>query len=295
VERWWKVLAAAAKRWNADNAFQHAAAVSFYTLFSLAPVAIIALGIASFFLGPAAAARQFSAQLIGLVGANGALVIQSALTASQASHGSGLSTATGVVLLLVGATSVFAQLQDSLNQIWGVRAHPKRSGLMVLLLQRLISFGMVVTIGFLLLVSLVITTVVEAMTHSANGRLTIPPLVLQGLDLLVALAVATALFAALFKILPDVRLPWSASWGSAFLTGALFSIGKVLIATYLAHSAVASVYGTAGTLVALLVWVYYSCAILFFGVEVMHADLAERGRPILPKKTAVLVRHEIAR
>lgn len=286
---------AAAKGWNADNAFQHSAAVSFYTLFSLAPVSIIAVSAAGFVLGKDTAVRQFSEQMTDLVGKNGAKVMEAAITASQSGPANWASTTTGVVLLLIGATSVFAQLQDSLNEIWGVEAHPSRSGLAVLLLQRVISFGMVLTIGFLLLVSLVITTILETMLHSANGRLTVPPVVLQGLDLLVALTVVTALFAALFKILPDVQLPWSAAWSSAFLTAALFSIGKVLIATYLAHSTVASVYGTAGALVALLVWIYYSCAIMFFGVEFMRANRQQSGLAVKPKKTAVLVRREIVR
>jgi len=289
MRRWWRVLIAAGKGWSADNAFKHSAAVSFYTLFSLAPITIIALAIAGSVLGRQRAAEQFTAQMTQLVGADGAKTIQATITAVQSQPRNWLSTAFGAGVLLVGATSVFAQLQDSLNQIWSVRAQHRRGGLAALLLQRLISFGMVLTMGFLLLVSLMLTTVLETIVRSADGRLTVSPAALQAIDVIVALAVITALFAAFFKILPDVQLPWRGVWGSAFFTAALFSIGRVVIATYLAHSTVASIYGAAGSLVALLVWIYYSCAIMFFGVEITRFDRQDRGLPVQPKKTAVLV------
>jgi membrane protein len=289
MRHWWKVLIAAGKGWSADNAFKHSAAVSFYTLFSLAPITIIALAIAGAVLGPKQAAQQFSAQMTQLVGADGAKAIESTIAAVQKQPRSWVSTVFGAGVLLVGATSVFVQLQDSLNQIWSVRAQHRRGGLATLVLQRLISFGMVLTMGFLLLVSLVLTTVLETIVESADGRLTIPPAALQSIDVIVSLVAITVLFAAFFKILPDVQLPWRGVWGSAFFTAALFSIGRILIATYLAHSAVASIYGAAGSLVALLVWIYYSCAIMFYGVEITRFDRQLRGLPVQPKKTAVLV------
>jgi len=295
MRRWLRVLAAAAKGWNDDNAFQHSAAVSFYTLFSLAPLTIIGVGIAGMVLGKERAARQFSAEMTELVGAKGAEAIQATMAAAHSPHANLVSTVVGLILLLIGATSVFGQLQDSLNEIWSVRAEPRRSGLTVLLLQRLLSFGMVLTVGFLLLVSLILTTALQAMVRSADGGFTIPPMILQGIEFAVALAVITVLFAAFFKILPDVQLPWSGVWPAALLTAVLFSIGRVLIATYLAHSTVASIYGAAGSLVALLVWVYYSCTIMFFGVEFIRFDRADRGLAVKPKKMAVLTRREIVR
>lgn len=293
MQRTLKVLIDAGKGWNDDNVFKHSAAVSFYTLFSLAPISIIAVSIAGVVLGRDAAAQQFAAQISELVGKDSAKMIESTIQASQAAHGNWVSTIVGLVVLLVGATSVFGQLQDSLNQIWGVRAEPARSGWMVLLFQRLISFGMVLTIGFLLLVSLMVSTVIQAMMHTANGKLTVPPAVAQAIDLTIALGVITLLFAAFFKFLPDVVLPWRSVWGSSFLTAVLFSGGRYLIALYLGHSNVASVYGAAGSLVALLVWIYYSCAIMFYGVEYLRASHAADGLPVKPKKTAVLVRQEL--
>jgi len=294
VQRTFKVLLAAGKGWNDDNVFKHSAAVSFYTLFSLAPITIIAVSIAGFFLGRDMAAQQFAAEISELVGKDSDKMIQSTVQASETASKNWISTAIGVGVLLVGATSVFAQLQDSLNQIWGVKAEPARSGWMVMLFQRLISFGMVLTVGFLLLVSLVVSTVIQAMLHSANGKLTVSPAIAQGIDLVIALVVITALFAAFFKFLPDVVLPWRSIWGSAFLTAVLFSGGRFLIALYLGHSNVASVYGAAGSLVALLVWIYYSCAIMFYGVEFLRAGREEDGVPVKPKKTAVLVREQLA-
>ena len=296
MRRWLKILVAAGKSWNADNAFQHSAAVSFYTLFSLAPLTIIGVGLAGLVLGKERATRQFSAQMTQLVGREGAQAIQATLDAAASSpHANRVSAAIGLIILLVGATSVFGQLQDSLNEIWSVRAAPRRSGLTVFLLQRLLSFGMVVTVGFLLLVSLLLTTALEAMVRTADGGFRLPPLALQGIEFGVALIVITVLFSAFFKILPDVQLPWSGVWPSALLTAVLFSIGRILIATYLAHSTVASVYGAAGSLVALLVWVYYSCSIMFFGVEVIRSDRSLRRLPVKPKKMAVLIRQEIIR
>jgi membrane protein len=295
VRRWFKVLLGAAKDWNADNAFQHSAAVSFYTLFSLAPLTIIGVGLAGLVLGKERATRQFSAQITQLVGKEGAQAIQATMDAANSLHANKVSAVIGLLILLIGATSVFGQLQDSLNEIWSVRASPRRSGLAVFFLQRLLSFGMVLTVGFLLLISLVLTTVLEVLMRTAEGGFTLPGPIIQGIEFLVALAVITVLFAGFFKILPDVQLQWREVWASAILTAILFSVGRLLIATYLSHSTVASVYGAAGSLVALLVWIYYSCSIMFFGVEIIRADRAQRHLPVKPKKTAVLIRHEIVR
>lgn len=283
----------AARGWKEDDAFKHSAAVSFYTLFSLAPVTIIAVAIAGFFFGPEAATRQFSAQMAQLFGPASAEMIQSTVASSQPRDEGWTSTLISIGVLTVGATTVFAQLQSALNAIWGVRAKPSRSGFLVLILQRLISFAMVVTVGFLLLVSLVLTTALTAFVHVIDGRIAVPPLVVQGADLIISLAVITTLFALIFKFMPDAETRWREVWRGAFVAALLFSAGRVLIAFYLSQSNIASVYGGAGSLVALLIWIYYSCAILFFGAEFTLASAAQRGVKIRPKKTAVLVRQQI--
>jgi membrane protein len=293
VARWLKTSIEAGKRWNDDNAFQHSAAVSFCTLFSLAPITVIAVGIAGLFLGRAEAARQFSAQLTQLVGRGSAQLIQSTMEATLSRKGDVLSTIIGGVILIVGATSVFGQLQQSLNQLWGVRTKPSKSGILELVIKRVISFAMVVVIGFLLLVSLAVSTALTAMVHSIDAHYSVSGPVLQVLDVFAELGVITVLFALLFKVLPDVQLRWREVWRSAFMTSVLFSVGRFLIALYLGHSTVASVYGAAGSLVALLVWIYYSSAIVFFGVEYLRVSQEASGLPLRPKKTAVVVREVV--
>lgn len=293
VPEWARVPLAAAQGWNRDGAFRHSAAVSFYTLFSLAPVTIIVVGIAGFVFGEQAAARQVSSQLSELVGEDGARLIVQAVDASRAEADGWTGAAVGFAMLLVGATTVFGQLQESLNAIWGVRARPDRKGWVVLIARRVVSFAMVLTVGFLLLVSLVLTTALSAVVRYADERVGVPGPVLHAVDITVALAAITVLFAMVFKFMPDVQQSWRDVWRGAFVTALLFSVGRVLIALYLGHSTVASVYGAAGSLAALLIWIYYSCAILFFGVEYTKARAELKGRPARPKATAVLVREEV--
>lgn len=293
MSKWAKIFLNAAKAWHADNAIMHSAAVSFYTLFSLAPITIIAVTVAGVFLGREAATKQFTAQVTQLVGPASAEMIQAAADASQSEDNSGIKTAIGVGLLIFGATTVFAQLQDSFNQIWGVRAKPSKSGWIILLMQRLISFAMVLTVGFLLLVSLLLTTVLTSTLGHFQTGLLAAPVLLQVADITVGLVVITLLFAVLFKVMPDVQLRWRDVWMGAVVTAALFTLGRSGIALYLSHSTVASIYGTAGSLVALLIWVYFSCAILFYGVEFTRAYRLAHHLKVQPKETAVRVREEI--
>ena len=295
MAKWFEITGNAAKAWIADNAFKHSAAVSFYTLFSLAPITIIAIKIMGVFLGEDVATRQFSAQIAGLVGPASAEMIQAAAKASQSVSENGFSAALGVVLLLVGATTVFGQLQDSLNDIWRVKAKPRGHGIIVLLLRRLLSFTMVLTIGFLLLVSLVLSTLLSAALGLVHGKIGTAPVLIKGVDFTVSLIVITCLFALLFKVLPDVKLRWRDVWIGALLTSLLFGLGRFVIALYLDHSTVASIYGTAASLVALLIWIYYSCGIFFFGVEFTRAHHIHIHPAVEPKPTAVHTRprHEV--
>jgi membrane protein len=293
MPRTFKILISAAKNWSADNAFKHSAAVSFYTLFSLAPITIIAITVASFFFGKEAATKQFSAQMNQLVGQASAEVIQKAMESNELHGGTWVATTIGIVLLLVGATTVFGQLQDSLNEIWSVTAKPSRSGWIVMLVQRLISFAMVVTIGFLLVSSLILSTALTSVVKMASGWMGGSEWLVRAADMGVGLIVITVLFALLFKVLPDVKLHWREVWIGAFITSLLFSVGRLLIALYLSHSTVASAYGAAGSLVALLIWIYYSSAILFYGAEYIRAYRDDHGLALEPKETAVRVRREI--
>jgi membrane protein len=184
-------------------------------------------------------------------------------------------------------------MQASLNQCWGVVARPSRSGLVVFLVTRLVSLGLVLVVGFLLLTSFVISTSIAALLQFAEGWIPVPPLVAAAADVTVSLFVATLLFAMIFKILPDVRLHWRDMWWGAFITALLFVGGQSLIAMYLTHTAPASTYGAAGSLVMVLMWVYYSSLILLFGAAWTRASIRMRGDRIVPKAMAVRVRMEI--
>jgi len=293
MSHWLKIIVRAAKAWSADHAFKHSAAVSFYTLFSLAPVTVIAITVMSLFLGEDAAARQFSRQMTELVGPASAEMVRAAAQASENNATHHFSGIVSVVLLLIGATTVFAQLQGSLNEIWGVRSRPNRNGLVVLLVQRIVSFAMVLTIGFVLLVSLVLTTILTMALEGVHSRTEASPVMVKSVDFGVSLVVISLLFALIFKVIPDVRLKWRDVWPGAILTALLFGVGRYFIALYLGHSTVASIYGTAGSLVALLIWVYYSCTIFFFGVEFTRAHHLSRYPAIEPKKAAVRVQEQV--
>ncbi len=295
MPRWLKIFVDAGKAWNADNAFKHSASVAFYTLFSLAPITLIAVGVAGFFFGQDAAAQGFSTQVEQLVGKESAELVQKTMEANALKSGSWVKTALGVALLIVGATTVFGQLQGSLNEIWGVTAKPSRSGWIVMIMQRLLSFAMVLTVGFLLVASLILTTALTAAVDMTKGWFTIAPWLLRAADLAVGLGVITVLFALFFKVMPDVKVRWKEACLGALVTAVLFTIGRFLIALYLGHSTIAKNYGAAGSLVALLIWIYYSCAILFYGAEYVRAHRLAHGEKVEPKDTAVLVHKEIVK
>jgi len=279
--------------WLSNNAFQHAGALAFYTLFSLAPLLIILIAITGAAFGEEAARGEISSQIGALIGSQAAEAVEGAVRRSRVGEAGPLPTVLGVAALLFGSTTVFAQMQASLNQFWGVVARPSRSGIAVFLMTRLVSLGLVLIIGFLLLTSFMVSTIIAALLQFARGWIPVPPLVVAFVDLSVSLLIATLLFAMIFKVLPDVRLRWRDIWWGAFITALLFVGGQSLIAVYLTQTAPASTYGAAGSLVMVLLWVYYSSLILFFGAALTRASIRLRGDRILPKAMAVRVRMEI--
>ncbi|MGD9903952.1 MAG: YihY/virulence factor BrkB family protein [Dehalococcoidia bacterium] len=291
VGRWRpvRILAGAGGHWAARGAPQHAGALAFYTLFSMAPLMIILIAIIGAVFGQEAARGEIAARLSNLVGPRAAELVQDAVGRSRVETAGLLPTLLGFGALLVGSTTVFAQLQSSLNTFWGVTAKPSRSGIVVFLTTRLESLGLVLVIGLLLLVSLVLSTGVAATLQFAGELVPVPGPVVAGVDVLVSLVGATLLFAMIFKILPDVHLQWRDMWLGAFVTAVLFVIGRIGISLYLTRTAPDSTYGAAGSLVILLLWVYYSSLILFFGAAVTRAVIRDRGDRILPKPTAVRV------
>jgi membrane protein len=243
------------------------AALAYYTTFSLAPVLLIVIAIAGLAFGQDAARGQIVSQLSGLVGEPGAKAIEGAL-ASVDHPASGIgATIIGIVTLLLGATSVFSELQSALDRIWRAPALAQQFDIMSWIRSRLLSFGMVIAMGFLLLVSLVVDAGLSALGKWGGGLFPGAVVALQVLNLVVGFAVTTAVFAAAYRILPRVKIQWSDVWVGSFVTAALFTIGKYLIGVYLGRVGVGSTFGAAGSFIVILVWVYYSAQIFLLGAE----------------------------
>ena len=287
----WMLVKDTFVQWSDDNPFQSAAALAYYTLFSMAPLLLIAIAVAGLVFGREASQNQIIGVIEDLVGVQSARAIQAIIESAGQRPDSGFfASAIGMIFLLLGAGGVVGQLQDSLNTIW--RVVPKTGrGIMGFLQDRLVSYSMVLSVGFLLLVSLVISAVLTAVSGIVGGFLPIDAATAYTLDLVVSFAFITLLFAVIYKFVPDVRIAWRDVWIGAATTSLLFSVGKFLIGFYLGHSTVTSIYGAAGSLVTLLLWVYYSSLMFFFGAEltqvyatrygskVTSAENAQSGRP----------------
>jgi membrane protein len=252
--------------WVDHRASSKGAALAFYTLFSMTPILVLVIVVAGYFFGAQAAQGEIVAQVQGLVGQNGAQVIQALLASARDSASGVMATIVASVLLLLGATSVFAELKGSLDELWGIDNHGQ-STFSVLLRTRLLSFGMVLVLAFLLLVSLVVSAALAMLEHNAGGILGSYAAVLTTASSLISFGVIACMFAVIYKTLPDAPLSWRDVWVGAAFTAGLFSLGKYVIGLYLGNSDVASSFGAAGSLIALLLWVYYSAQIFFLGAE----------------------------
>lgn len=270
----------------ADKAMRLSAALAYYSVFSLAPLLIIAIAIAGTVFGEDAARGAIEYQLTDAIGGDAARVVQDMVKAAYLEDKSVLMTVVGVAILLVTASVVFAQLKDAMNTVWGIDVKPGRA-VKGFLKSRLLALSMVPVIGFLLLVSLGITTATATATNWLGNSLPVPGFIFQTLSLLVSLGVVTVLFALIFKILPDADIRWGDVWFGALITAVLFTIGKLLLGLYLGREGAASAYGAAGALILLLSWVYYSANILMLGAEFTQVYARRSGRRIEPKKNAV--------
>ena len=293
VQRWWAIGRDAVLLWLDRNAFSHAGALAFYTLFSLAPVFIIAVAVIGVVFGEDAAQGEIVAQLQGLVGREAAQAVEQAVARSRIRESGLLPTLLGVGTLIVGATTVFGQMQSALNAIWGVAARPSRSSLFLFVKNRLLSLTVVLAIGFVLLVSLLLGVVLRALLHFTQYFVPAVAALLSSAELLVSWLAVALLFCAIFKVLPDVMLRWRDVLVGALVTAALFSVGRYGIAVYLAYTATASTYGAAGSVVLILLWVYYSSLILLYGAAFTKTQLLARGGQVVPRNSAVRVRHEL--
>ncbi|QJQ96675.1 MULTISPECIES: YihY/virulence factor BrkB family protein [Halomonadaceae] len=290
---WWQILRNAVSLWLERNAFSYAGSLAFYTLFSLAPTIIIAVTVIGVVLGEDAAQGQIVAQLQGTMGEEAATAVEQAVAQSRIEQAGIMPTLIGIGALMVGATTVFAQMQFSLNTIWDVAPKPSGNSVLIFLKNRLLSLTIVLSIGFILLVSLVFGVALRAALQYGDDYLPFVGLLASSAEFLVSLAMVALLFATIFKVLPDVVLRWKDVLIGAIVTAVLFAIGRSAIATYLAYTATASTYGAAGSVVVILLWVYYSSLILLFGAAFTRCHLEARGKPVIPRNSAVVVKHEL--
>jgi membrane protein len=263
----WQMIKAAIKAWVDDYAASMGAALSYYTLFSIAPLLIIVIAVAGMLFGQEAAQGEIVAQLRGIMGGEGAVAVEGILKAAREPAKGVVATIAGIATLLLGATAVFAELQSALDRIWRVPAPKLESGVWQLLRARLLSFGLVLGLGFLLVVSLVVSAALAALGKWWGGWFEGWNLFLGILNFAVSFGIFTLLFAMIYKIMPRAMISWHDVWTGAAVTALLFTIGKALIGLYLGKSSLASGFGAAGSLVVLIAWVYYSAQIFLFGAE----------------------------
>lgn len=284
----WATVKETASDWMDDGASRLAAALAYYSLLSLAPTLVIVVAIAGIFLGPEAAKGQVAGELASVVGAAPAEGIQSVLASARSPTSGIVSMVVGIVTLFIGASGVFGELQSSLNTIWGVKPKPGR-GILGEIKTRFLSFTMVLGVAFLLLVSLVVSSALSAVGATFSEVLPGGEALWQIVNFVFSLASVTGLFALIFKFIPDAEIKWRDVWLGAAVTAGLFTVGKFLLGLYLGKAAVGSSYGAAGSLIALVVWVYYAAQILFMGAEFTSVQARRHGREIRPSDDAVSV------
>lgn len=263
----WSLCTESIRRWNDDYAQSMGAALAYYAMFSIAPLLLIVISLTGIFFGSEAIRGEIFSQLRGLMGDDGALAVQQLLESVSQPEKSLLATLIGAIVLTIGATTVFGELQDDLDRIWKVPVREKEAGLWRLIRNRILSFGMILGIGFLLLVSLIFNAVLAALSKWWAPIFGEWATVASISNFIISFLMVTAMFALIYKFMPRARILWSDVIVGSLVTALLFTIGKTLIGIYLGESGVASGYGTAGSLIALLIWVYYSAQIFLLGAE----------------------------
>jgi len=287
----WTILKQSFSDFIDNKVFKLSAALAFYTIFSLPAMLIIIISVSNIFYGRAAIEGTLYHQIAEFVGSEAAIQIQQTIRAAALSQSTYFATIVGIVTLIFGATSVFSEIQDSINFIWKLKTKPRKGmGFLKLLFNRLLSFSLVVTLGFLLLVSLLINGLMDMLITRLTGmfpQLTV--VVVYAVNVIITFGITALLFALIFKVLPDARIKWRHVRAGAFTTSILFMLGKFLIGYYLGHSKLSSTYGTAGSVIVMLLWVYYSAMILYFGAVFTHVFAAHSGTRIYPNSYAVWV------
>lgn len=293
LSKTWYLLKTTVFEFNDDNAIKLSAALSYYTIFALPPLLIIIITICGFFFGEEAVTGELYGQINRLVGNDAAIQIQDAIKNVQLSDSNVFVTIFGVVMLLIGASGVFAEIQSSINFIWGLRAKPNK-GLKKFIQNRIMSFSMIVSVGFLMLVSLMLNATLDVLNSRLKLYLADSTVYLfYVINLVIVLGSITLLFAIIFRTLPDGVIKWKDAFIGAGCTAVLFMIGKFAIGFYLGNSTIASVYGAAGSVIIILVWVYYSAIILYFGAEFTKVYAKSYGGKIAPNDYSVEIKKEI--
>lgn len=264
--RWLEMLKRSFNGWREDKALRLSAALAYYSIFSIAPLMVIAIGIAGMVLGDQVVSDQLYGELKGYVGSKTAAAVQSMVQSASKPTQGVMATVFGFVMLILGASGVFGQLKDALNTIWGVKAKPG-AGVMALVRGKFLNFGMVLVIGFLMLVSLLMTTAVAGLNQRLESVMPLPSFLSAALVFVISLGLVTTLFALIFKVLPDANIRWKHVWFGALITALLFEVGKTGLGWYLGREGTASAFGAASSVVLLLLWVYYASCILLFGAE----------------------------
>jgi Predicted membrane protein len=284
-----KALKNAAIGFVNDNAFKLSASLSYYTIFALGPLLVIIISLTGIFFGKEAVQGRVYGQLTELVGSESALQIQNIIINIQTSHSTTTGAIIGLVILFIGATGVFTEMQDSINYIWSVRAKPKK-GWLKFIINRLLSFSLIVGMGFILLVSLIMSALLTLLSDQLMRLLPQYTVALfEVVNTAIILIVISALFTVIFKLLPDAIIAWKDALMGAMLTAVLFLTGKFLIGYYIGRSNLGITYGTAASIIILLTWVYYSAMILYYGAEFTKMYALQTGSGIKPKQTAVFI------
>ena len=291
IKNIWSIIKQTFSDFIDNKVFKLSAALAFYTIFSLPAMLIIIIAVSDIFYGRAAIEGTLYNQISAFVGTDAALEIQQTIRGAALTSSSSFAATVGIITLLFGATSVFTEIQDSINLIWKLKARPRKGkGFLKLVFNRLLSFSIVVSLGFLLLVSLLINGAMDALINRLTAmfpQLTV--LLVYVLNLLLTFGITSLLFAMIFKVLPDARIKWRHVRAGAFTTAILFMIGKFLIGYYLGHSKLSNTYGAAGSVIVMLLWVYYSAMILYFGAVFTHVYAVHTGSRIYPSDYAVWI------
>jgi len=284
----WEILKNSFSGFSNDKIMKLSASLAYYTVFSVGPLLIVIVSICSIFFGREAIEGTIYGQIQSFVGQDAAAQLQEIIKNAAIGGKGHIAVVIGIITLLIGATSMFAEMQDSINTIWGLKAKPQKKGWVILIKNRLLSFGVIGSLGFLLLVSLAISGLIEALSKRLQAHFhNVAVVAFYIINLIITFGVISALFAVIFRVLPDAKIKWKDVMAGAIATAVLFMLGKFAISFYISKTNVGSTYGTAGSLVVLLVWIYYSSVILYFGAEFTKAYAIKYGDSIRPNDYAV--------